>query len=119
VRRLVLLLAAAGLAGCGGRPEPTVVADGDPALGRSLLRAYGCTSCHTVPGVRGPASLVGPPLTGWSRRVYVAGRATNTPDNLVRFLVEPASIAPGTAMPDVGLTEAHARHIAAYLYRIR
>jgi cytochrome c len=113
------VLAAAGLAACGGRVEPAVVAGGDPAVGRSLVRAYGCTACHRVPGVRGPHALVGPPLTAWSRRVYVAGRAANTPDNLVRFLLEPASIAPGTAMPDVGLTEEHARHIAAYLYRVR
>jgi cytochrome c len=120
MRRSLMLVTAAVVVGCGGeRGEPVVVAGGDAAMGRALMRTYGCTSCHTVPGVRGPGSRVGPSLSGFGSRVYVAGQAQNTPENLIRFLVEPASVSPGTAMPDVGVSEEHARHLAAYLYRLR
>lgn len=32
------------------------------------------------------------------------------------FILDPASVRPGTTMPDAGLTEDEARDIAAYLY---
>ena len=43
----------------------------------------------------------------------------NTPDNLVRWMRNPQSVVPGNAMPDMGVTEAQARDIAAYLYTLR
>ena len=120
---LPALLALAALAACGGAPgsddPPVVVPGGDAQKGRLALRAYGCTSCHAVPGVRGARARVGPPLTGWAGRRYVAGRAPNEPEALIRFLRDPQSVAPGTAMPDVGVTAEDARHIAAYLYTLR
>ena len=81
----------------------------------NLLRRYGCAGCHQVPGVRGPGGRVGPPLDHLAARVYIAGMATNTPENLVRWIVDPKSINPRTAMPVTGISEAEARHVAAYL----
>lgn len=63
--------------------------------------------------------MVGPPLNGWSRRVYIAGNLPNRPEQLVRWLREPQAIEPGTAMPDLNVTEADARDMAAYLYSLR
>jgi len=93
--------------------------DGDPARGKAAIVAYGCGSCHTVPGVREATGLVGPPLVAWQRRIYIAGEVPNTPQNLVHWIVMPQSIEPGTAMPNLGVTDGDARDIAAYLYTLR
>lgn len=89
----------------------------DPDRGRRLIAERGCTACHTVPGVSGPASRVGPPLGNMARQAYVAGLLPNTPENLVRWLMDPPAVNPRTAMPDTGLQRADAEDIAAYLMR--
>jgi cytochrome c1 len=40
----------------------------------------------------------------------------NTPANLVRWLRDPQTIAPGSAMPDLGVGTQVALDMAAYLY---
>jgi cytochrome c len=92
---------------------------GEPSRGPALRRMDGCAQCHTVPGVAGANGLVGPPLSGIANRMYVAGVVTNTPANLVQWIQNPKAIDPKTAMPVVGVSERHARHIAAYLYTLR
>lgn len=92
---------------------------GDPARGPALMRAYGCVQCHTIPGVPGANGLVGPPLAGIANRVYIGGVVTNTPDNIVRWIMNPKAIDPMTAMPFLGVHDAQARHMAAYLYTLR
>lgn len=94
------------------------VAGGDPDRGRNAFARYGCGSCHVIPGVRGARGLVGPPLTSWPRRGYIAGMVPNEPALLVQFIRDPESLAPGTAMPNTGVSERDARHLAAYLYSI-
>ena len=83
------------------------------------MRQYGCASCHTIPGVPGANGLVGPPLSGVARRVYLGGVLPNTPENMVRWIQAPQEIAPATAMPDMGLSERVARDMASYLYTLR
>jgi len=98
-------------------PAAAVAADGaDVAL--LALHQYACSGCHAIPGVTGADPQVGPPLAGFARRRLIAGRLDNTTDNLVRWIRAPGSIKPGTAMPDLGVTEEHARQIAAYLSRL-
>lgn len=92
---------------------------GDPEAGRLKIRNYGCQACHTIPGVTGAETWVGPPLMHWSRRVYIAGELPNTPENLTRWLQHPPQIEPKTAMPDMGVTEQDSRDIAAYLYTLK
>lgn len=98
--------------------EPRMVTGGDPDRGRTLIRSYGCHACHTVPGVSGADALVGPPLSHWRWRVYIAGRVPNSPDALVRWIMDPRTVDPLTAMPDMGVSEADARDIAAYLFTL-
>jgi cytochrome c1 len=43
-------------------------------------------------------------------------RFANTPDNLVQWIRNPRAMDSQTAMPAVGVDEAQARDIAAYLY---
>jgi cytochrome c2 len=116
------LIGAAVLAGCGaaaGRETRYVIDGGDANRGKAAIAMYGCGSCHTIPGVRTATGMVGPPLIMWSRRTYIAGEVPNTPEFLVRWIETPQTIEPGTAMPNLGVTEGHARDIAAYLYTIR
>lgn len=80
---------------------------------------FGCGGCHTIPGVDGASGMVGPPLASWSRRSYIAGNLPNTPENLIRWVMDPHVVEPGTAMPDVGLEEQQARDVAAYLYTLQ
>jgi cytochrome c2 len=91
---------------------------GDPERGEAAIRAYGCDACHTIPGIKGANATVGPPLDDWADRRYIAGALTNKPDNLLAWIQDPQAIEPGTAMPDVGVTEQDARDIGAYLYTL-
>lgn len=113
--------AAVGLAGCDARGDASIqpVEGGDAARGRRALAAYGCGSCHLIPGVEAARGLVGPPLDQFARRTFIAGEVPNTPDYLVRWIMVPQSIEPGTAMPNLGVTEGQARDMAAYLYTLR
>jgi cytochrome c1 len=92
---------------------------GTPARGREAIDRYGCGACHEVPGVRGANGLIGPPLNNIGDRMYLAGQLPNTPDNMMRWIREPQSVEKGSAMPDMNVTEADARDIAAYLYTLR
>jgi len=118
------------LAACGGGSASTIpmaaagqfgpreVPGGDAARGQRAISAYGCGACHVVPGVAGARGLVGPPLTSFAYRTFVAGSLPNTPPNLVRFLQTPQAIRPGSAMPNLDVAEPDARDIAAYLYSL-
>lgn len=100
--------------------EPRYVIPGaDANRGKEAIAMYGCGSCHVIPGIREAIGTVGPPLIMWSRRTYIAGEVPNTPEYLVRWIETPQAIEPGTAMPNLGVTEERARDIAAYLYTIR
>lgn len=114
--------ALACLTGCtGGRTvfAYTTTTGGDAGHGKELMIQYDCGSCHSVPGIRGAEGLVGPPLILFGRRTYIAGELPNTPDNLVKWIRDPQSVEPGTAMPKLGLSEEQARDVAAYLYTLR
>ena len=99
--------------------EPPV-RGGDPARGRAIIAtgAHGCAACHTIPDIRFPAGIVGPPLGGLAQRGFIAGQLPNRPDVLIAFLRNPPALVPQTGMPDVGLTLEEARHIAAFLYSL-
>lgn len=104
-----------------GRSETPAwqIAGADARRGRALIDAAGCAGCHTVPGVRGANGNVGPPLTRFADRTYIAGMLRNEPRQLVMWLRHPQQVVPGNAMPEMGLDERDARDIAAYLYTLR
>jgi cytochrome c len=116
-----LLVALALLGACVPDEVPAHlrVLDGNPEFGPVLIAQYGCTACHAIPGVDGFVGTVGPALDGFGTRAYIAGRLPNRPMLLVAWLRDPPAIDPATAMPDLGLSEPDARHIAAYLYTLR
>lgn len=101
------------------RDRARLRADGDAGRGAALIEALGCGTCHVVPGIDGARGKVGPPLTRFARRQYIAGALVNTPGNLVRWITDPQGIEPGTAMPDLSVTEAQALDIVAFLYTLQ
>lgn len=111
----------AALAGCDNRAEPVPLpaAGGDPALGKRLMEQYQCGSCHAIPGVGAAVGTAGPPLDKFGRRSYIAGRIPNLPGPLAAWLVDPPAMKPGTTMPNLGVSSAEARHMAAYLITLR
>lgn len=96
-----------------GSPEPALAPS--PERGRLAIHQYACTACHTVPGVAGADTRVGPPLAGMGSRPFIAGFLANTPSNMVRWLQDPPAQNELTAMPDLGVSEQDARDMAAYL----
>jgi cytochrome c1 len=107
------------LGACASQPPRAVAGGGDPVRGKVQIVAYGCGSCHVIPGVGGARGLVGPPLTHFAQRAFIAGQVPNNGQFLVRWITVPQAIEPGTAMPNLGVSEAQARDIAAYLYTLR
>ena len=89
---------------------------GDPSRAPELMRRYGCAGCHTIPGISGGDGQVGAPLSDIRKRVFVGGVVANSPDNLIRWIVDPQRFSPRTAMPATGISESEARDVAAYLY---
>jgi cytochrome c2 len=116
----VLLLALLAAAGCdSSAPPPHLrVPGGDPERGVVAIGAYGCGGCHAIPGIRGANGTVGPPLSDFATRGYVAGVRPNWPRHLVQWIIDPPAIAPETAMPRLGVSEQEARDMAAYLYTL-
>lgn len=134
MRSVLCALAALSLAACNQpqspqgqeRVEPTPVrltpspgVPGNPENGRAVFLAKGCGGCHTLTQIPGAVGVAGPKLDNVTVRATIAGNAIpNTPQNMVRWLMDPASLKPGTAMPDLGLTQTEAQDLAALLYAL-
>lgn len=106
-------LAAAG----GAALEP-----GSPAAaGAQIIATKPCVGCHTIPGVPGATGQVGPNLAGVASRPKIAGGAVPNagPDDLKKWILNPAALKAGTSMPNVGLTDDEATSIAAFLETLK
>ena len=120
MRALTLIAALlATLAACGRDAPQRTVAGGDAALGQRLVEQYQCGACHAIPGARGAGGQAGPPLGHFGKRSYIAGQFPNVANSLVAWLVDPPGMKPGTMMPALGMSQAEARHMAAYLYTLQ
>lgn len=104
-------------------PTPTIngIAEstGDADRGRLALQQYACVTCHVIPGVVGAVYPVGPSLAGIADRKYLAGKLPNSRDAMIHWLRAPQTVAPGSAMPNLGVSERDARDIAAFLETLR
>jgi cytochrome c1 len=74
------------------------------------------TIARSIAGARG---LLGPPLNAMGLRGYIAGQMPNKPENMTHCIAHPRSVDPQTVMPETGISEDDARHVAAYLYTLR
>lgn len=92
---------------------------GDAQRGSQVIAMKKCGSCHMIPGIHSAQGWVGPPLLGFGKTTYVAGMLPNTPQNLEQWVMNPQSINPNTAMPNLGINAQQARDVAAYLYTLQ
>ena len=95
-----------------------MVPGADPEKAPAAIRAYGCGTCHTIPGIPGANGTVGPKLDRMGSQSFLAGQLSNTPDNLINWIQRPQELRPGVDMPDMGVSLQDARNIAAYLYSV-
>ena len=117
-----LLLCALLLAACNSEEKyqnSAMTGGGDAARGKETVVRYGCTACHSIPGVKGPRGMVGPPLDHMASRAFIAGKIQNTPPNLEQWIQNPQSLDPNNAMPALGVTPQDAKDMAAYLYTLK
>lgn len=89
--------------------------EGSREYAKVIFRQYACHSCHSIEGVVGPKTRVGPPLVDWSRQKFVAGVVPNDEENLIRFIRDPQAVSPRSLMPNLDVAEVHAREMARYL----
>ena len=118
-RLVPVVLALALLAGCGKGAGGSAAnaLQGDPERGRAALAQHACRACHMIPGVSGPETYVGGTLDGLAERRFIAGGLPNNQANLVRWIRNPQSIDPRTAMPAMGVSERDALDMSAWLLR--
>jgi len=94
------------------------VPGGDIERGRKALKQYNCGSCHKIPGVEGANGTRGQPLAGLALRHDIVGALPNTPEDLSRWIRDPKSIYPETAMPVLDISKQEALDMIAYLYSL-
>lgn len=107
------------VAACGPAPAAREQQALQAERGRQLLARYHCGSCHAIPGVPASQGRFAASLEKYGKRSYIAGRVPNEPAALTRWIVDPASMNPGTLMPNMGVAPADARDMAAYLGQLR
>ncbi|HEX8252172.1 MAG TPA: c-type cytochrome [Thermoanaerobaculia bacterium] len=120
---LLLMFAVA----CGGEkpaapPQTAAKPVVDPKVerGRQLVAQYGCTVCHVIPGIEGSHGQLGPSLAGVASRPTLSeGAVQNTPANLAQFIQSPASLNPQSSMPPMGVDDAEADALAAFLLTLK
>jgi cytochrome c2 len=110
-------------AGCDREPAPdeaiTRTSAGSADRGLRLVAHYQCANCHEIPEVPGHRNGMGPSLEAFGRSSYIAGHVPNVPSLLQQWLESPQSLVPGTAMPDLGVSEEDARDMTAYLLSLK
>ena len=89
-------------------------AAGDPAAGEQIVTGGPCAACHTVEGTSAQGS-VGPELTDFADLPQIAGVVENNEDNLRAWLANPPAVKPGTAMPNLNLSQVDINNLVAYL----
>jgi cytochrome c oxidase subunit 2 len=90
---------------------------GNPAAaeGQTVFMHNACINCHTVAGTAATGRF-GPDLTHLASRDTIAsGAVQNTPENLRKWIDDPASMKPGALMPSMHLNQHDLDAITAYL----
>jgi cytochrome c oxidase subunit II len=99
------------------KPASPQAAQGDQsAAGEKLFTAKGCVACHALYAVNAPKGMVGPNLANVGARSYIAaGTLKNTDENLAHWIRDPQGIKKGVLMPNLGVSEADSKALAAFL----
>lgn len=74
-----------------------------------------CAGCHTIRGTSAAGDHA-PDLTHLnSRRWLAAGLLTNTPDHLMKWVINAQRLKPGSRMPSIALSESETTELALFL----
>lgn len=99
--------------------EQPAVNDPSEAAGRALFVAKTCFACHTIRGTMAMGKA-GPDLTHlMSRDTIASGILSNTPENLRKWIRDPAAVKAGAVMPKIDMTGDQLNQIVAYLETLR
>lgn len=86
----------------GGAEDPASMSEEEELIARGrevFFQESYCVLCHAINGTSA-AGNIGPNLTNiGSRGTIAAGMLENTPENLIRWIDDPASLKPGVNMP--------------------
>lgn len=122
---LILVMAIAWTTACNRREppprasSPSVQTGGDPARGKQLIEKYACNSCHVIPTIDGPKGSIGPSLANVGSRPTIGGKLPNTPENVSKWLQDPQAFNSENSMPNLGITPAESRDLAAFLATLK
>jgi cytochrome c oxidase subunit 2 len=98
--------------------EPAV-RNANAAAGRAIFEHNACISCHTISGTAATGRF-GPDLTHVASRDTIAsGSVPNSPQNIRRFVDDPAHFKPGTLMPPMHLNDHDLDAVTAYLTTLK
>jgi cytochrome c oxidase subunit 2 len=98
--------------------QPADTSDAADA-GRRIFETTACINCHTVTGTMAHGRF-GPDLTHlMSRDTIASGAVPNSPENLRRWIRNPAALKPGCRMPAMDLPDQEVSAITAYLETLR
>lgn len=101
------------------QPPPPSAAPGDAARGRLLIDQFSCSACHVIPGIQGARGMIGPSLEHIGSQTTIAAKHENTPATMAKWIQNPQSFDPANTMPALGINDADARDIAAYLFTLK
>jgi len=87
--------------------------------GREVFLRNACVNCHTIAG-SAAAGRFGPDLTHLGTRDTIAsGAVPNTPDNLRKWIDNPAQMKPGSLMPPMHLNDQDLDSVTAYMATLK
>lgn len=99
--------------------QQPAVEDPRVAEGRDVFMHNACISCHSIRGTVATGRF-GPDLTHLASRDTIAsGSVPNTPENLHRFIENPANLKPGVLMPPMHLNSHDLDAVTAYLTTLK
>jgi cytochrome c oxidase subunit II len=85
------------------------------AAGRHVFETQACINYHSINGTSGTGRF-GPDLTHlMSRAMLASGAGDNTPENLRRWINDPAAFKKGALMPAMQMHDAQLDEMVAYL----
>ena len=91
---------------------------GDAVAGKDVFAKSACVGCHTIRGVS--AGVLGPDLSHFgSRKLFGAGLWETNVDNVAAWVKDPPKLKPGSKMPNLHLSDADAKAVAAYLVGLK
>jgi len=88
-----------------------------PGPGKDLFQAKPCPTCHTIAGLS--TGTVGPELSHVASKTQIAGTLPMNHDDLVKWLLNPPGVKPGTQMPNLGLSDQEANQLADWLIQLK